>query len=158
MLIENELVRRRGWQEFALTPGFGLHLLVTEGAAEVGADLAFPPAERTALYREVLLPAAGLPRAEAARLVQVEELVARLEPAIADISRAYLDNTLPQARAIERLRDEALTPEPAAFLAFAERRRAKLLAYPVGRARVRAVADALPHLRRLFVERPFAIQ
>ncbi len=158
VLIENELVRRRGWPEFALTPGFGLHLLVAEGAAEVGADLAFPSEERTALYRDVLLPIAGLPPREAQRIVQVEDLVARLEPAIGDIARAYLDNTLPQSRAIERLREEALTPEPAAFLAFAERRRAKLLAYPEGRARVRAVADALPHLRRLFVERPFALQ
>ena len=158
VLIENELVTRRGWKEFGLTPGFGVHVLVTEGAAEAGADLAFSPEARTVLYRDVLLPAAGLPPRDAARIVQVEELIARLEPAIADICRAYLDNTITEARAIERLRDEALTAEPAPLLAFAERRRTLLLAYPVGRARVRAMADALPHLRRLFVERPFALQ
>ena len=61
MLIDDELAGRRGWHEFELTPAFGRHLLVTEGAAEAGADMAFPFEPRVALYRDVLLPIAGLP-------------------------------------------------------------------------------------------------
>jgi hypothetical protein len=160
MLIDDELVRRRGWKEFGLAPGFGPHLLVTEGAAEAGADVAFPPAPRTALYRDVLLPAAGLPPTEALRLVQVEELVASLEPAIVEIARAYLDNTITEARAIERLRDEALTPEPEALLAFAQRHRTRLLAYPLGRARAHDAlnGDGLLGMARWFTSAPFALR
>jgi hypothetical protein len=159
VLIDDELVKKRGWKEFQLTPSFGRFLFVTEGAAEVGADLAFPRAQRIALYRKVLLPAAGLPPSEADRLVDVEERLAALEPVIADVSRAYLDSTLTQGQAIDRLRDEALTPDPEALLAFAERRRARILAYPEGRAAVRrTIGDTgISGLRQLFTDQPFRL-
>lgn len=159
VLIDDELVTRRGWIEFQLAPSFGQHLLVTEGAAEAGVDLAFPPARRVALYRSVLLPAAGLPPSEAERLVSVEERIGALEPIIADVSRAYLDSTITHAQAIERLRDEALTPDPEALLAFAERRRARSLAYTLGRAEVRQkIGDTgISGLRRLFTSQPFRL-
>ncbi len=159
ILIDDELVKARGWKEFGMSPGFGPHLLVSEGAAEAAADLAFPAAARSALYRQVLLPAAGLPPDEASRLVQVEELTAALEPAIILITRAYLDNSISQARALERLRDEALTPDPEALLAFAERRRARLLAYPEGRVRARGALgdDGLQGIRKLFSTAPFVV-
>ena len=155
--IDDELVVGRGWREFGLSPGFGPHLVFAEGTAEAAADAAFPSMEREALYRERLLPAAGLPAGEAARLVQVEDLIAVLEPAIADISRAYLDNTITHAQATERLRSEALTQEPGALLAFAERRRARLLAYPEGRARARTSMgrDGLAAIARWYGSAPF---
>lgn len=160
ILIDDELVTNRGWTEFGLSPGFGPHLLFAEGTAEAAADAAFPAAERAALYREVLLPAAGLPPSEAARLVQIEDLIAILEPAIVEVSRAYLDNTITHAVAIERLREEALTQEPEALLAFAERRRSRLLAYPEGRARARMALrrDGLAAVSRWFGRTPFALQ
>ena len=160
MLIDDELVGRRGWREFELTPAFGRHLLVTEGAAEAGAEMAFPFESRVAIYRDVLLPIAGLPRADAARIARVEQLVWSLEPAAIDIIRGYLDNTLTQAAAIGRLRNEALTLEPEALLAFAERRRTRVLAYPEGREAIwRTIGhDDLKGIRALFVEHPFAVQ
>ncbi|MEO8679831.1 MAG: hypothetical protein ABI665_12335 [Vicinamibacterales bacterium] len=159
VLIDDELVQKRGWQEFALAPAFGQFLFITEGAAEVGADVAFPTAKRAELYRTVLLPAAGQSPAEAGRLVEVEDLVAQLEPAIVDIVRAYLANTTTQADAMARLRDEALTPNPEGLLAFAERRRARSLAYTLGRAEVRSwIGDTgIPGLRRLFTDLAFAL-
>jgi hypothetical protein len=160
MLIDDELVSRRGWREFELTPAFGRHLLVTEGAAEAGAEMAFPFDSRVALYRDVLLPIAGLPPQDAARIARIEQLVWSLEPAAIDIIRGYLDNTLTQAAAIERLRHEALTLDPEALLAFAERRRTRVLAYPEGREAIwRTIGrDDLKGLRALFVEHPFAVK
>lgn len=160
MLIDDELARRRGWREFELVPAFGRHLLVTEGAAEAGAEMVFPFESRVALYRDVLLPIAGLPPHGAARIARVEQLVWSLEPAAIDILRGYLDNRLTQAAAIDRLRHEALTLDPEALLAFAERRRTKVLAYPEGREAVwRTIGrDNLKALRALFVEHPFAVQ
>lgn len=160
MLIDDELAGRRGWPEFALTPAFGRHLLVTEGAAEAGAEMAFPLEPRIALYRDVLLPIAGLLPQDAARIAKVEQLIWSLEPAAIDILRGYLDHKLTQAAAIVRLRDEAFTPDPEALLAFAERRRTRVLAYPEGREAIwRTIGrDDLKGLRALFVDHPFAIQ
>jgi len=158
--IDDELVGRRNWREFELTPGFGRHLLVAEGAAEAGADLVFPDERRVAAYRDTLLPAAGLSASEAPRIVRVETLVAALEPAIGDIVAQYLDNSLTQAAAVDRLRDDALTANPESLLAFAERRRTRVLVYPLGRALVRhAIGDGgVAGLRRVFVDQPFAVQ
>jgi hypothetical protein len=160
MLIDDELVSRRGWREFELVPAFGRHLLVTEGAAEAGAEMAVPIQSRIAVYRDVLLPIAGLPPQDAARIARVEQLVWSLEPAAIEIIRGYLDHTLTQSAAIDRLRHEALTLEAEALLAFAERRRTRVLAYPEGREAIwRTIGhDDLKALRGLFVEHPFAIQ
>jgi len=159
LIIDDALVGGRGWDEFRLQPGFGPHVLITEGAAEAAADAAFPPAAREAVYRDVLLPAAGLPVTEAARLVRVEEAMAVLEPIIPAVARDYLDGRLSQSAAVDRLRDEALTPDPVALLSFAEHRRTRVLAYPVGRALLRpALGAGLAGLRVVFAERPFALQ
>jgi hypothetical protein len=160
MLIDDELVSRRGWREFELVPAFGRHLLVTEGAAEAGAEMALPIHSRIAVYRDVLLPIAGLPPQDAARIARVEQLVWSLEPAAIEIIRGYLDHTLTHDAAIDRLRNEALTLEPETLLAFAERRRTRVLAYPEGREAIwRTIGhDDLKGIRALFVEHPFAIQ
>ena len=160
MLIDEELVQRRGWQEFNLAPMFGRHLFINEGAAEVGADLAFPDEARVALYREVLFPLAGLPNGEAAKLVRVEGLIASLAPVAINIIGDYLDGRTPHDTAAHRLRQEALTLEPDTLLAFAERYRARVLAYPGGRAVVRdSIRDGgAKALRQLYVERPFNVR
>jgi hypothetical protein len=133
LLMDDALVHGRGWKEFMLTPSFGPHLLVTEGAGEAATALAFPSEMRMRLVLEPLLP---------------------------QIAGDYLDTKLSRAEAIDRLRDEALIPNPEGFLAFAEKRRARLLAYPAGRALVDKLLerDGLAALKRLFAERPFHLQ
>jgi hypothetical protein len=160
MWIDDELVGGRQWREFQLAPAFGRHLLITEGAAEAGVDVLFPENTRTAVYRDTLLPAAGQAPSAAARIVRIESLVTSLEPAIASIVAAYLDNELTRTVAIERLRDEALLLNPETMLAFAERRRIRVLVYPEGRALVHRLIGGrgLEGIRRMFVDRPFAVQ
>ena len=82
------------------------------------------------------------------------------QPAAIAVIRAYLDNTLTQAAAMDRLRDEALTLDPESFLAFAERRRTKVLAYPEGREAIWRTTGRtdLKGIRALFVEHPFAVK
>jgi hypothetical protein len=153
--MDDELVGRRGWEEFRLVPGFGRQLLVAEGAAEAGADLAMPPDRRLIEYRDYLAPAAGLPAHDLDRLVRVEDLLARLEPIVIGIAREYLDNRIGAERARERLREEALVADPDTMLPFIERQRTKLVAYPAGRALVgqSVGAEGLFDLRAGFVER-----
>ncbi len=160
ILIDEELVQRRGWQEFNLGPMFGRHLFITEGAAEVGADLAFPDEARLALYRDVLFPLAGLPVGEAAKAVRVEGLIGSLEPVAINIIGDYLDGRTPHDAAANRLRQEALTLEPDRLLAFAERQRSRVLVYPGGRAAVRQAISGggAEALRLLFADRPFLLR
>ena len=132
-LLIDRLHDERRWPELLLSPGFGPHLLLAEGAAEVAADLALPPAARATLYRNRLFPDAGLDVAHVDRLVVVEDLLIQLVPGVTDVARQYLDSAITQQQALDRLRTEALIANPPAALGFIEQRRARALAYGEGR-------------------------
>jgi len=142
VLAAATLVDGLGWQERRLHPGFGPHRLYAEGAAEAGTDLLLPEAVRIGLCAEQLLPAAGLPVALAEPLVRIERRAAALDIEVAHITADYLDTSLGSAAAADRLRDEALVLDPAGMLAFAEKQRLYLLAYPLGRSLVTAALGA----------------
>ncbi|MCC7181796.1 MAG: hypothetical protein IT177_25685 [Acidobacteria bacterium] len=154
------LVGERGWEEFSLVPGFGPHLLVSEGAAEAGADLAMPLGHRIAVYRDRLAPAAGFPAGgDLDRLARLEDHLAVFEPLIGDIAREYLDNRINATTAKERLSREALVADTEGMVLFIERRRSRLLAYSEGRRVVRAQLGGagLAGLRALFTDRALQI-
>lgn len=132
-LLIDRLFEERGWPELRLRPGFGPHLLMLEGAAEVAADVVLTREQRVLLYRDGLLAAAGLTLDSAERLVQVEDLLIALLPVVTDVARQYLDGSITQERAVERLGGEALVANPEGTLAFIERRRARALVYGEGR-------------------------
>ena len=144
VLAMADLVEALGWTERALTPAFGPHRLLAEGAAEAGADLLLPLATRAHVCGEVLLPAAGFAGDAAARLVRVERLAAALGVEVASIARDYLDSSMPADAVTTRLRDEALVLDPAGMLAFIEKQRTKVLAYPLGRQLVAQAVETAP--------------
>ena len=132
-VVIDQLLESRQWMELRLTPGFGRHLLLTEGAAEVAADLAFPPDRRAALYRDKLFPAADLNAADIEVLVRLEDLQRELLPVVTDVARAYLASAITQERAQERLTDEALVADALVMITFIERQRARALVHGEGR-------------------------
>jgi len=153
---------RSGRAELRLHPAFGPHLLIAEGAAEAGADLAFPPEERTRFYREVLLPAAGLPAERAETLVAVETAVFELETAIPSLIAAYLDGRATREATVQALEADAAVMEADALLTFAERQRTRAIAYTLGRqviARMlaRDGQDPWQTLTALFSERALVV-
>jgi len=137
----DQLFESRQWLELRLTPVFGRHLLLTEGAAEVASDLALPAERRAALYRETLFPAADVNAVDAAVLVRVEDLQRELLPVVSDVARGFLAGTITKARARERLENEALVPDADVMLALIERQRARALVYGEGR---RVIYSLLP--------------
>jgi hypothetical protein len=151
-LLINRVISTREWPELRLTPGFGPHLLLAEGSAEVGADLAFSPAQRAALYRDRLVPAAGIDTHDVELLVRVDDLLPRLLPVVTDVARQYLDTKITEEQAIDRLTHEAMIANAAGTLAFIERRRARALVYGEGRRVIDAQLPArtLAALRDLF--------
>lgn len=132
-LLIDRVFEERRWPELQLTPAFGRHLLLMEGAAEVGADLAMPAQRRARLYRERLFPEASLDPKDIDTLVRLEDLVPLLLPVVTEVGRQYLESRITPEQASERLSNEALISNPQATLALIERRRARALVYGEGR-------------------------
>jgi hypothetical protein len=131
-LLIDRLFAERQWPELQLTPAFGRHLLLMEGAAEVGADLALPAERRAQLYRARLFPVASLDPAAIDTLVRLEDLLPLLLPVVTEVGRQYLDSRIAREQAVDRLSNEALISNPEGTLAFIERRRARALVYGEG--------------------------
>jgi hypothetical protein len=132
-VLLDQLFESRQWLELRLSPAFGRHLLLAEGAAEVASDLAFPADRRAALYRDTLFPAAEVRDVDSGILVRVEDLQRDLLPVVTDVARGYLANAITKERARERLANEALVADVDGTLALIERRRARALVYGEGR-------------------------
>lgn len=135
VLIDDALVRGRGWMEFQLTPAFGAHAMLSEGWAEAGVDLAMPPAESARVYRDSLMPLSGIRADDAERLARIAALATPFTSEAVDPIARYVDNELPHDGALQVLRERALILSPERVIALAERRRAAAVVYaPAKRA------------------------
>ncbi len=134
VLLEQELVRRRGWIEWAVYPLFSPQSLIAEGTANFGIAVAFPGAERLAFERDVLFPLAGLDAAQAARYRQVQDVAARLSYAGNEAARGYVDGRLSPAEAVAWLERYALMGRDRAEqrVRFFDRYRSYVINYNLG--------------------------
>ena len=102
-LLEKNLVRDRGWQEFTVYPLFSPQSLIAEGSANYGIDVAFPAQERVAFERANLFPLAGIDPAKAEKYYRVQDLMAKLGYAGNEAARRYLDGEINAEQAAEWL-------------------------------------------------------
>jgi hypothetical protein len=107
-LLEEHLVRGRGWMEFSVYALFSPQSLIAEGTANFGIEMAFPGNERVEFERETLFPLAGLPQDEAAHYYRVHALVQRLAYAGNEAARRYLDGKISREEAARWLEKYAL--------------------------------------------------
>ncbi|MDH3496332.1 MAG: hypothetical protein OER21_06195 [Gemmatimonadota bacterium] len=133
-LLEQHLVRERGWVEFSVYPLFSPQSLIAEGSANYGITIAFPGSERVAFERDVLFPLAGLDPAEAERYAQVRALVDELSYAGNEAARRYLDGEISGDEAQEWLVTYGLMDPPRAAqrLRFIDRYRSYVINYNLG--------------------------
>ena len=108
-LLEQHLVRERGWVEFTIYPLFSPQSLIAEGTANYGIEVAFPGDERAAFERDVLYPEAGLDPSQAAAYATVQALVDRLAYAGNEAARKYLNGAFDRKQATEWLARYAMT-------------------------------------------------
>jgi hypothetical protein len=134
-LLEQALVRDRGWVEISMYPLFSPQSLIAEGTANFGIDMALPPAERVAFERDSLFPLAGLDTALASPNAEVRRIVLALNYGRNEVARGYLDGALDPAAARSAMRRYWLiTPEEAAKnLRFIETYRGYVINYNLGR-------------------------
>ncbi len=143
VLLEQHLVRERGWQEYSVYPLFSPQSLIAEGTANYGIEVAFPDDERRAFERDVLFPAAGLDGREAEQFYEIMELVEKLSYAGNESARRYLDGRIDAASAARWLETYTLSaPERAAQrVRFFDQYRAYVINYNLGKDLVAAYVE-----------------
>ncbi|MGE3275393.1 MAG: hypothetical protein AB7O67_09795 [Vicinamibacterales bacterium] len=143
VLLEQHLVRDRGWVEFTVYPLFSPQSLIAEGTANFGIEVAFSKDERLAFERDVLFPLAGLDPARAAEYYDVADLVDRLAYAGNEAARRYLDEAITADEAAAWLERYAMMPRPRAEqrVKFFDQYRSYVINYNLGKDLVRRYVE-----------------
>ena len=138
-LLEQRLVRDRGWVEFSIYPLFSPQSLIAEGSANYGVDVAFPSTERIEFEKRVLFPLAGLDPSRADQYYRVQRLGAKLTYVGNDVARDYLDGRIDREQAAQRLVSEGLSSIERARqrVRFFDTYRSYVINYNLGRDLVR---------------------
>lgn len=103
VLLEQELVNKRGWKEFSLYPLFSPQSLIAEGSANFGIEVAFPAGERLRFEQDILFPLAGLEPADAEQYYALLEKIKQLDFAGNEAARRYLDGEISRKEAADML-------------------------------------------------------
>jgi hypothetical protein len=142
-LLEQHLVRDRGWVEFSVYPLFSPQSLIAEGTANYGIQVAFSDAERRAFERTTLFPLAGLDPARADAYYDVLALARGLTYAGNEAARGYLDGRMTAAQAADWLVRFAMnTPAQAAQrVKFFDTYRSYVINYNLGEDLVKAYVE-----------------
>lgn len=99
VIVEEHLVKERGWIEFSVVPLFAPQSLLMEGSANYGIEVAFPGKERVEFERTVLFPLAGLDPSKAELYYKVLGLGAKLNYAGNEAARRYLNGEINREQA-----------------------------------------------------------
>jgi hypothetical protein len=142
-LLEQHLVRERGWVEFSIYPLFSPQSLIAEGTANFGIEVAFPGDARTVFEQEKLYPLAGLDPSTAERYAVVQKLVGRLSYAGNEAARRYLNGDIDRTAAVEYLQRWAMSPKDRAEqrTRFFDEYRSYVINYNLGQDLVREYVE-----------------
>jgi hypothetical protein len=142
-LIEQHLVRDRGWVEFTVYPLFSPQSLIAEGTANYGIEVAFSKESRMQFERDVLFPLAGLSTLRVKEYYEVLDLVDQLSYAGNEAARRYLDGSIDAKGAADWLEKFAMMPRPRAEqrVKFFDQYRSYVINYNLGKDLVRAFVE-----------------
>ncbi len=143
-LLEQRLMRARGWMEYSVYPLYSPQSLIAEGSANYGIDLAFPGDEKLAFEMRELYPLAGLATTDAARLARLQTALTGLRGARFTIAQLYLDGQIDRAQAIAVTQKYQLMSEARAkqSIGFTDTYRSYVINYGLGQDMVQAFVEA----------------
>jgi hypothetical protein len=144
VLLEQQLVKNRGWVEMTVYPLFSPQSLVAEGSANYGIDMAFPGDARVRFERERLFPAAALDPSRAAEYYEIQSLLDRLSYAGNEAARRYLNGDTDRASTAAWLARFALMSPPRAEqrTRFMDDYRSYVINYNLGKDLVRSYIES----------------
>jgi hypothetical protein len=139
-LLEQQLVKKRGWVECSIYPLFAPQSLMAEGTANYGIDVVFPDSEKVLFERDVLFPLAGIDTAQARPYRAALAAMEKLRAVGVEGARRYLDGRMSRDSTVKWLvRCTLSTPERAGrSVNFDEKYRSYVVNYSVGQDLVRA--------------------
>lgn len=142
-LLEQHLVKQRGWLEFTVYPLFSPQSLIAEGTANFGIEVAFPGRDRIAYEQTTLFPLAGLDATRAAEYYDVMALVDQLSYAGNEAARRYLDGKADADATTAWLERYALMPRDRAAqrVRFFDQYRSYVINYNHGKDLVRTYIE-----------------
>jgi hypothetical protein len=143
-LLEQHLVKERGWIEFTVYPLFSPQSLIAEGTANFGIEVAFPGKDRIAFEQATLFPLAGLDPARAPEYYEVQALLDDLSYAGNEAARRYLDGRIDRDAAAAWLERYALMPRDRAAqrVRFFDQYRSYVINYNYGKDLVRRFIES----------------
>ncbi len=143
-LLEQNLLKKKGWMEFSVYALFSPQSLIAEGTANFGIEVVFTPEERVGFERDVLFPLAGLDTARVELYYRIHQEYMKLAYAGNEAARGYLDGIMTKEQAIEWLMQFALYSRERAVqrLAFFETYRSYAINYNLGQDMVRKYIEA----------------
>jgi len=143
VLLEQHLVRDRGWNEFSVYALFSPQSLIAEGTANYGIEVAFTRADRVRYEHDVLFPLAGIDPSGAQAYYDVMALVDQLSYAGNEAARRYLNGTIDRDAAAGWLERYAMYPRNRAEqrVRFIDQYRSYVINYNLGKDLVRAFVE-----------------
>lgn len=144
VLLEENILKAKGWVEYSIYPLFSPMSLIAEGSANYGIDLAFPEDEKIAFERDVLFPLAGLDPALAEEFDRLSKAIKGLSHARNQIARRYLDGDITRNEAITLSMKYGLSSRKRAAqsIDFVDAYRGYVINYNLGKDLVRDHIDA----------------
>lgn len=101
--IEQNLLKKLGYVEYSVYALFSPLSVISEGAANFGINVAFPPNERLKFEKEVLFPLAGFNPADADLYFKILELKKELQFVSIIAAQKYLDGKISRDETIAML-------------------------------------------------------
>ncbi len=142
-LLEEELVKKKGWIEFTVYPLFSPQSLIAEGTANFGVKMIFPGNEKIDFEKKILYPLAGLDASKAEQYDEVLSLTEKLSFSGNEASRNYLDGKWSGKETLEWLEHISLmSPERAEQrLKFIQKYRSYVINYNLGEELVKSYIE-----------------
>jgi len=151
-LLEDRLVKGKGWVEYTVYPLYSPQSLLAEGTANVGIDILFSNDERRRVLTEVLGPAGGVPAAAIEALDRIRDAIAPLRYVNGEAARMLLDEGRPDAEVAAFIARWGLVTDEKArkSVEFAKTYRSYVFNYSLGEDLVRAWIGNGPDRRERF--------
>ena len=133
-LLEENLVKGKGWMEYTVYPLFSPQSLIAEGTANFGIKMIFPGDEKIKFEKEVLFPLAGIDPAKADDYNKVLDLLDELSFASNEAARNYLDDKWQKKQTLNWLENYSLMSSAKAehFLSFIIKYQSYVINYNAG--------------------------
>jgi hypothetical protein len=143
ILLEQNLVKDKGWIEYTVYPLYSPESLIAEGTAVVGEELIFPGNERMVFEKEILFPLAGLNTKDADIYYKALSLQEKLSGAGVVAARNYLNGDWTKDQTVAWLQKFQLRTKERAekYLSFIETYRSYVVTYNMGKIIIEEYLD-----------------